>query len=162
MIVFSFKSTVWTEISCCSIASQTRGPEVYLEPCQTSLKNFFFENSQRLKPWGHGAAFSCTCNATFLHCTRLIMLSWSHMQTFCVQIYFIFAFLSLKSLFLFKILILKALTLLHLDKDENRETSSRKAQKHWVRTWLGNRQLFGWSCSLFQEVKRVRKLLKSL
>ena len=24
-----------------------------------------------LKPWGHGATFSCVCNATLLHCMRL-------------------------------------------------------------------------------------------
>ena len=121
---------------------------------------FFFRNSERLKPWGHGATFSCTCNATFLHWTGLIMLSCSHMQIFCVQTYFIFDFLSLKSLFLFKILALKALNLLHLDWDENRETSSMKARKHWVRTWLGNRQFLGWSYSLFQEIKRDTKAFK--
>ena len=57
-------------------------------------------------------------------------------------------------------LALKALSLLLLDEDENQETSSKKARKHFVRLWLGNRQLFGCYYSLFQEMKRDTKAFK--
>ena len=55
---------------------------------------------------------------------------------------------------------LKALTLLHLDGDDNQETYSMKARKHWVRPSLGNRQCSGCYCSLFQEIKRDMKAFK--
>lgn len=51
-------------------------------------------------------------------------------------------------------LALKALTLLFMDEDENQETILRKVRKHWVRPWLGNKQLFGCYYSSFQEIKR--------
>ena len=51
-------------------------------------------------------------------------------------------------------LVLKALTLLFIDEDENQETISRKVRKHWVRPWLENKQLFGCFYSSFQEIKR--------
>ena len=57
-------------------------------------------------------------------------------------------------------LALKALTLLLMDEDENQETSSKKARKHWVRPWLRNRQLFWCYYSLFQEIKCDAKAFK--
>ena len=57
-------------------------------------------------------------------------------------------------------LAVKALTLFFLREEENQETSSKKAQKHWVRPWLENRQLFRYYYSLFQEIKRDKKAFK--
>ena len=51
-------------------------------------------------------------------------------------------------------LALKVLTFLFIDEDENQETILRKVRKHWVRPWLGNKQLFGCYYSSFQEIKR--------
>ena len=50
--------------------------------------------------------------------------------------------------------------LLHLGVDENQETSSKRAPKHWVWPWLGNKQRFGCYYSLYQEIKRDTKAFK--
>ena len=77
------------------------------------------------------------CNIVASH-IRLVMLSSSRLQTICVQIYFTFVFLSLKSsFFLFKMFAHKPLTMLLLDEDDNLETFSKKSRKRWVRPWLG-------------------------
>ena len=55
---------------------------------------------------------------------------------------------------------LKALALLLLDEDENQETSSKKAQKRWVRPLLKDKQLFVFYYSLFQEIKLDKKASK--
>ena len=57
-------------------------------------------------------------------------------------------------------LALKVLTLLLLNEDKNQQTSSKKACKRWVRSWLGNRQLLECYYSLFQEVKCGTKAFK--
>ena len=97
------------------------------------------------------------------HCC--IACSWSYCRGAagkhfeCKFISFLFFFV-LNRCSLFKMLALKALTLLLLDEDKNQKTSSKKARKYWVRSWLGNRQLFGCYYSLFQEIKRNAKAFK--
>ena len=99
------------------------------------------------------------CNIVALHAPDHVVVE-PHTNILRANLFYFRFFFLWKRCSLFKMLALKTLTLLHLDVDENQETSSKRAQKHWVWPWLGNRQWFRCYYSLFQEIKHDTKAFK--
>ena len=77
----------WTSYMCVQFTSFVQ--EVWLNEYVRSKWSVNWRFSRKIK------ALGTRCNIFM----RMIMLPWSRMETFCVQIYFILVFLSLKLLF---------------------------------------------------------------